>query len=314
MDPLPFDLNNLHFFAVVVERRGFTAAADFLSVPKSRVSRHVSDLEASLGTRLLQRNSRKLVLTEAGSEFYIHCTAMLEQARLAHVAIQHRVGAVTGTLRLSVTLAVADLLLPKALPSFLSTYPQVKVAIQATNRAVDLIEERIDIAVRGMKADPESSELVQSRICTVRWGLLASPAYLKKTGIQTVEDLEHADSLMYRPLDETDSHWTLYKSDDTKLVQRTNVHLQSDNFAVIKCVALADFGVCELPLYACRDELANGTLVHVLPEYRPRFGRLVLLFPSRRGMTPAARRFADHLRTTLLALLRPNEMLDHDGR
>src|SRR3989442_67416 len=164
MEPLPFELNNLHFFVTVVERHGFTAAADFLGVPKSRVSRLVSDLEASFWTRLLHRNSRKVVLTEGGSEFYGHCIAMLEQARLAHVAMQHRAGAVTGTLRISVSVVVADLLLTKALPSFLSAHPQVKVAIQATNRTVDLIEERIDIAVRGMKAAPESSELVQSRI------------------------------------------------------------------------------------------------------------------------------------------------------
>ena len=313
MDPLPFDLNNLHFFVVVVERHGFTAAADFLGVPKSRVSRQVSELEASLGTRLLQRNSRKLVLTEVGSEFYGHCVALLDQARSAHLAMQNRVGAVTGTLRISVTLAVADLLLTQALPSFLSAYPQVKVAVQATNRAVNLIDERIDIAVRGMKADPESSDLVQSRICAVRWGLFASPAYLKKAPIRSVEDLAQVDSLMYRPLDETDPHWTLYKSDDTETLQPTNVHLQSDNFAVIKSVALANAGVCELPLYACRDEIETGALVHVLPEYRPRFGRLVLLFPSRRGMTPAARRFADHLRSTLLALLRPNEVLERGG-
>ena len=311
MEPLPFDLNNLHFFVIVVERRGFTAAADFLGVPKSRVSRLISDLETSLGTRLLQRNSRKLVLTEVGSEFYGHCVAILEQARSAHVAMQHRLGTVTGMLRISVTLTVADLLLTQALPSFLSTYPEVKVAVQATNREVDLIEERIDVAVRGMKANPESSELVQSPICTVRWGLLASPAYLKQAPIHTVEDLEHAHSLMYRPLDEADQYWNLYRSDDTKLLQRTNVRIQSDNLAVIKSGALAGSGVCELPLYACRDELAQGTLVHVLPEYRPRYGRLVLLFPSRRGMTPAARRFADHLRSTLLAVLRQNERFGH---
>jgi DNA-binding transcriptional LysR family regulator len=312
MEPLPFELNNLHFFVTVVERHGFTAAADFLGVPKSRVSRLVSDLEASLGMRLLQRNSRKVVLTEAGSEFYGHCIAMLEQARLAHIAMQHRAGAVTGTLRISVSVAVADLLLTKALPSFLSVHPQVKVAIQATNRTVDLIEERIDIAVRGMKAAPESSELVQSRICTVRWGLFASPAYLARMPVRTVEDLEHADALMYRAMDEADTGWTLYGADDGELRQRTNTRLQSDNLPVIKSAALAGAGIGELPLYACRDELANGTLVHMLPEYRPRFGRLVLLFPSRRGMTPAARRFADHLRSTIFSLLDPNERMEQD--
>ncbi|MES2106275.1 MAG: LysR substrate-binding domain-containing protein [Pseudomonadota bacterium] len=312
MESLPFDLNNLHFFVMVVERRGFTAAADFLGVPKSKVSRHVSELEASLGTRLLQRNSRKLVLTESGSEFYGHCVAMLEQARLAHVAMQHRAGAVTGTLRVSVTVAVADLLLAKVLPSFLAAYPQVKVAIQATNRNVDLLEDRIDVAVRGMKATPESSDLVQSRICTVRWGLFANPGYLASKPVRSVVDLEMADALMYRSLDETDKNWTLYKSDNSELLQRTNVQLQSDNLATIKSVALAGAGICELPVYACRDELANGTLVHVLPEYRSRFGRLVLLFPSRRGMTPAARRFADHLRSALFSLLRSDERLEQE--
>ena len=97
MDSLPFDLNNLHFFVLVVERRGFTAAADALGVPKSRVSRHVAELEESLGTRLLQRNSRKLELTEAGSEFYGYCVSMMQQARAAHMAMQHRVGAVAGS-------------------------------------------------------------------------------------------------------------------------------------------------------------------------------------------------------------------------
>jgi DNA-binding transcriptional LysR family regulator len=172
MDSLPFDLNNLHFFVQVVQRRGFTAAAEVLGVPKSRVSRHIAELEESLGARLLQRNSRKLELTEAGSEFYGYCVSMMEQARAAHIAMQHRVGAVAGKLRVSVTVAVADLLLTKVMPAFLSKYPQLSVALQATNREVDLIDERIDVAVRGMKADPIASDIVQTRICTIRWDCL----------------------------------------------------------------------------------------------------------------------------------------------
>src|ERR1700757_1314320 len=145
MDSLPFDLNNVHFFVLVVERRGFTAAADALGVPKSRVSRHVAELEESLGTRLLQRNSRKLELTEAGSEFYGYCVSMMEKARAAQLAMKHRVGAAGGGRpRVSWTGAVADLLLTKVVPSFLSKYPQVSLALQATNREVDLIDERID--------------------------------------------------------------------------------------------------------------------------------------------------------------------------
>src|SRR5579859_4750250 len=310
MEPLPFDLNNLRVFVTVVERHGFTAAADFLGVPKSKVSRLIADLETSLRTRLLQRNSRRLVLTEAGSEFYGHCVALLEQARQAHIAMQHRVGDIMGTVRVSATLSVADRLLTEALPSFLEAYPQVKVAIQVTNREVDLIEERIDIAVRGMKAAPEASDMIQSTICTIRWGLFASPAYLAKVPIRRVEDLAGAEAVMYRSLAEVENSWTLYGRDDAELRQRTTMHVQCDNLAVIKSAALAGAGVCELPLYACRDELAAGTLVHILPDFRPRFGRLVLLFPSRPGITPAALCFADHLRSSILASLQPHEHLD----
>jgi DNA-binding transcriptional LysR family regulator len=309
MDSLPFDLNNLHFFVLVVERRGFTAAADALGVPKSRVSRHVAELEESLGTRLLQRNSRKLELTEAGSEFYGYCVSMMQQARAAHMAMQHRVGAVAGKLRVSVTGAAADLLFTKVVPAFLSKHPQVSVVLQATNREVDLIDERIDVAVRGMKADPVASDIIQSRICTIRWGLLASPAYLSTRPVQAIEDLADADALMYRTLDTVDQAWKMYDEADTESLQQTKMRLQSDNLAVLKAAALAGLGICELPLYACREELAARALVHVLPVLRPRFGRLAVLFPSRRGLTPAARSFADFLKSSLLSLLTPGELV-----
>jgi DNA-binding transcriptional LysR family regulator len=310
MDSIPFDLNNLHFFVQVVQRRGFTAAAEVLGVPKSRVSRHIAELEESLGARLLQRNSRKLELTEAGSEFYGYCVSMMEQARAAHIAMQHRVGAVAGKLRVSVTVAVADLLLTKVMPAFLSKYPQLSVALQATNREVDLIDERIDVAVRGMKADPIASDIVQTRICTIRWGLLASPAYLAMRPIESIDHLADADALMYQTLDMVDPAWQLYDAAHSETLQRTKVRLQSDNLAVLKGAALSGLGVCELPLYACREELAAGTLTQVLPTLRPRFGRLALLFPSRRGLTPAARTFADHLKASLLSLLTRKELLE----
>lgn len=310
MEALPFDLNNLQFFAAVVERRGFTAAANVLGMPKSKVSRHVAELEESLGTQLLLRNSRKLELTDSGAEFYGYCVTMMEQARTAQLAMQNRTGSVAGTLRISVTVAVADLLLKDTLPAFLTTYPKVTVALQATNREVDLIGERVDIAVRGMKAAPPASDIVQSAVCTIRWGLMANRAYLANVPVRTLEDLERADALMYQSIDANAPGWTLYRDNGDELFQRARVRLQSDNLTVLKSVALSGMGICELPLYACRDEIAAGTLQQVLPEFRPRFGRLALLFPSRRGMTPAARSFAEHLRSVIPTLLRSRELVD----
>jgi DNA-binding transcriptional LysR family regulator len=310
MDSLSFDLNNLQFFVLVVERRSFTAAAEVLGVPKSRVSRHIAELEESLGARLLQRNSRKLELTEAGSEFYGYSVSMLEQARAAHLAMQHRTGAIAGKIRVSVTVAVADMLLNEVMPTFLSKYPQVSVALQATNREVDLIDERIDVAVRGMRSSPVASDIVQTRICTIRWGLFASPAYLASKSVESLNDLTDANALMYQSLDLVDPAWQLYDTMHAENSQRTRLRLQSDNLAVLKGAALSGLGICELPLYACRQELNAGTLKHVLPHLRPRFGRLALLFPSRRGLTPAARTFGEHMKTTLLMLLSPIELVE----
>jgi DNA-binding transcriptional LysR family regulator len=281
-----------------------------LGTPKSKLSRHVADLEQAIGTQLLLRNSRRLELTEAGAEFYNYATGVMEQARAAQLAMQNRTGAAAGTLRVSASVAVAELLLKMTLPSFLTTYPKVAVALQATNQNVDLIAERVDIAIRGMKADPPSSDLIQSAVCTIRWGLLANRAYLANHPIRELGDLAEADSLMYRGLETSVPSWTLYTDDGDEVHQPTKIRMQTENLTVLKQVALSGMGVCELPLYVCRDELASGALQQVLPLYRPRFGRLALMYPSRRGMTLAARSFAEHFQSSIHQVLRPGEVVD----
>lgn len=310
MNAIPFDLNDLYFFSVVVDRHGFGAAAAAIGVPKSRLSRRVALLEEVVGTRLLQRNTRRLELTEAGREFYEHCVKLVEQARAASIAMQHRATDAVGTIRMSVTVAVADWLLVEVLPKFLAAHPKVHIALQATNRFVNLLDEHVDVAVRGMKAEPESSEVVQTGFCTVRWGLFASPAYLASQGaISAPQDLSRSAALMYRTFGEIDAAWRLIDLSDETQVHHAPVRLQSDNLAVLKRAALEGLGVCELPFYACRDELAAGTLIVVLPEWRPRHGRLAVLFPTRIGMAPAVRLLVEFLKTEIPPLLRRDEVV-----
>ncbi len=310
MNAIPFDLNDLYFFTVVVDRHGFGAAAAAIGVPKSRLSRRIALLEEVVGTRLLQRNTRRLELTEAGREFYEHCVKLVEQAQAANLAMQNRATDAVGTTRMSVTVAVADWLLVEVLPRFLAAYPKVRIALQATNRFVDLLDEHVDIAVRGMKAEPESSEVVQTGFCTVRWGLFASSAYLaSQGGISVPQDLSRSVALMYRTLDEVDPAWRLTDLSNETQVHHVPVRLQSDNLAVLKRAALEGLGVCELPYYACREELEAGTLVPVLPEWRPRHGRLAVLFPTRIGMTPAVRLLVAFLKAEIPPLLRRDEVV-----
>ena len=311
MYTIPFDLNDLYFFTVVVDRRGFGAAAAAIGATKSRLSRRIALLEEAVGTRLLQRNTRRLELTDAGREFYEHCASVVEQARAANVAMQNRTTDVVGTITMSATVAVADWLLVEVLPKFMAQYPKVHIALQATNRFVDLLDEHVDVAVRGMTAEPASSEVVQTGFCTVRWGLFASPAYLESLGgISMPEDLSRSVALMYRGLDEYFPAWRLMDRSSEMQVHQVPVRLRSDNLAVLKRAALAGLGVCELPFYACRTELAAGTLGPVLPDLRPRHGRLAVLFPTRHGMTPAVRLLVEFLKAEIPPLLLRNEMVD----
>jgi DNA-binding transcriptional LysR family regulator len=301
MNPLAIDLNDLYLFAQVVERRGFTAAGDALGIPKSRISRRISQLETRLGSRLLQRTSRRMSLTDAGLELYRHCTAMIAEAHAGEDAVRKRLDEPSGTVRISLPMAIADIALPQLLPSFMRQFPKVRLLVQASNRQVDLIEENIDVVVRGVGTHQEPSSLVQASLCSVHWALVASPIYLAQNGpIDALPALAEADALYYAPLSETEVSWRLTGPDEVRhqaLIGK--LRLQSDNLSMLKQAALAGMGVAGLPLYACTAELAAGTLKVVLPEWRPKAGHLVVLFPSRRGLAPAVRAFVDFLKSEL---------------
>ncbi|SFB84406.1 LysR substrate-binding domain-containing protein [Collimonas sp. OK412] len=305
MNPLAIDLNDLYLFAQVVERHGFTAAGDALGIPKSRISRRISQLEARLGTRLLQRTSRRMSLTEAGQELYRHCAAMIAEAHAGEDAVRKRLDEPVGTVRVSLPMAIADIALPRLLPRFMQQFPKVRLMVQASNRQIDLIEENIDVVVRGIGAQLESSSLVQSSLCSVHWVLVASPQYLTLNGpIDELPALAAADALYYAPLSDGDIAWRLLGPGDTQHQAAIGkLRLQSDNLSILMQAALAGMGVATLPRYACSAELAAGTLQTVLPEWRPKAGNLVVLFPSRRGLAPAVRAFVDFLKNELPAAL-----------
>ncbi|MFC5475802.1 LysR substrate-binding domain-containing protein [Paraherbaspirillum soli] len=303
MSKFPLDLNALYYFAQVVERKGFTAAGAALGVPKSRLSRYVAELEAQLGVRLLQRTSRRLALTEIGAELYQHCVAMMVQAEAVQQAAQRTLAEPNGTVRCSVPVAIADVVLAKVLPEFMKRYPKVGVLVQASNRRIDLLEEGIDVVVRGAGREPETEGLIQSTLCTARWALLASPHYLAQHGDPAdIDGLSQADCLLYQPLADG-ATWQLYGADDELREVPVRSRLRSDNLHVLREAALAGLGIAGLPLYACAQELQTGALRIVLPGWRPRAGRLSILFPSRRGMVPAVRVFIDFLKEALPPLL-----------
>ena len=166
------DLNDLRFFVEVVDHGGFSAAGRALGIPKSRLSNRVARLEERLGVRLLQRSTRRFVITEVGERFLSHCRDMLEQARAAQAAVEELSAEPRGLVRVSSPIAMAPTVMAELIPEFLARYPKMQVRLLASDRRVDLIGEGFDIAIRVRdKLDTDASLVLrafgQSRVLLV---------------------------------------------------------------------------------------------------------------------------------------------------
>ncbi|WP_170942293.1 LysR family transcriptional regulator, partial [Noviherbaspirillum denitrificans] len=171
------DLNDLYFFASVVRHNGFSAAARAIGIEKTRLSRRVADLEKRLGVRLLQRSTRRIALTAAGERFYLQCLAAVEGAQAAYESVAELRKEPSGSVRVSCPVVLAQSYLAPILPGYLASHPKVNVVIDASDRDVNLIDERFDLALRAMPYIEETAGLVARTLGNGRRILVASPAF-----------------------------------------------------------------------------------------------------------------------------------------
>lgn len=294
------DLNDLLYFAEVVDRGGFAAAGRALGVPKSRLSRRVAELEARLGARLLQRTTRKLSLTAVGEQFHRHCVAMREDAQAAEDAVAQAQTEPRGIIRVACPVTLAQTSLGPILPQFLARYPQVKVDMRISNRAVDLVEEGFDVALRVRSTLDDSGSLVLKNLGTTQTLLVASPAQLARQGVPTTTaDLARLDTVSMSAADGR-TVWQLLGPDGATYSFQHRPRYVADDLLTLKLAVLSGTGICLLPDYMCSDEIRDQRLVRVLPDWAPRPGIFHAVFPSRRGLIPAVRRFLDFLGEAVL--------------
>lgn len=289
------DLNDLYFFAAVVEHGGFSAAGRALGVPKSRLSKRVAHLEQRLDVRLLQRTTRQFVVTEAGERFYAHCRGVIEEAKAAQEAVESIRDEPRGIVRLSCPVALARSLVAPILPDFLQAYPQVKVHLLATNRRVDLLEEGYDLAIRvRMTLDSDATfimrEFGQTRVVPV-----ASPDLWQQCSRpQHPADLARVPVLsMYEQ--EGMQRWHLVHQDGLTVETEITPRLVSGEFAVLMEAVCRGSGVALLPESVCAQALSEGRLERVLPEWSGQQGTMHFVYPSRRGLLPGVRALVDFL-------------------
>ena len=289
------DLNDMLYFAEVVDRGGFAAAARALRLPKSRVSRRIAELESRLGVRLLHRTTRKLSLTEAGERCHRHCVAMRDQAQAAVDAVAQVQGEPRGTLRVACPVTLAQTTVGPILPLFLARYPQVRVDMRVSNRVVDLVEEGVDVALRVRPNLEDSGSLVVKNFGLTHALLVACPAQVARQGRPfDVGDLGRLDTVSMSAVDGRGT-WQLVGPGGQVHTFTHQPRYVADDLLTLKIAVLLGTGMGALPDYMCSDELRDGRLVQVLPAWAPAPAVFHAVFPSRRGLAPATRHFLDFL-------------------
>ncbi|MCB1560832.1 MAG: LysR family transcriptional regulator [Xanthomonadales bacterium] len=287
-------LDDLYYYAMVVKHGGFAAAGRALGVPKSRLSRHVNRLEERLGVRLLQRSTRRFVVTDTGENLYRHCLAMLAEAESAFEVVEQAQSEPRGLLRVACPIALASTQLAPLIPKFLQRYPKVRLDLHVSNRRVDVLGERFDAALR-VRSQPSGEDgLVMRRFAELCELLVASPEYLALHGNpEHPDDLRQHETLSFAP-GET-QHWQLNGPDGQQFDVEHQPRLLSHNFPLLRQATLDGLGIALLPASVIQTDLAEGRLRHVMPDWRLPQGVLHVVFPSRRGLLPSVRAFIDFL-------------------
>lgn len=289
------DLNDLYYFAKVVEYGGFSAASNELMLTKSLLSRRIAELEARLGVKLLNRTTRQISITEVGKIYYQHCKAMLIEAESADEAIEMLSAEPMGTVKISCPTNLLHLNVSTMLNQFLKQYPKVKLHVEATNRKVDLINERYDIAIRIRPLPLNDSDLVVRDLSVSRQYIVASPDLAHQYySVKSPEELKTWPVLMMESFS-PEYHWNLFNQNNESYYFKCEPRLTTTDLSALHSATLQGLGVAKLPDLIISEDLKSGQLVKVIPEWEPKPELIHLAYTSRRGLLPSVKALIDFL-------------------
>lgn len=280
-------------FNAVVEAGSFVKAADALAMSKAAVSRYIVDMETRLGVRLLHRTTRRLSLTDEGQIFYVRSKELLAELAEAEDEITSRSGAASGLLRVNAPFTFGVLHLAPLWGAFRAQHPKVKLDVTLADRLVDLVDEGYDVAIR--IANLENSSLVSKRLATTRMVLCASPQYLKLHGTpkHPGELADHA--VISYSYWSTKDEWHFTGPLLEAVSVKTNPCIHTNNGDTCRAAALAGQGIILQPSFLVGDDLAAGTLVELMPEFRSLELGIYAVYPTRKHVSPKVRALLDFL-------------------
>jgi len=281
-------------FIAIAERGSMIAAADALDMSRAMVTRYLAEMEAWAGARLLHRSTRRLSLTDAGDITLARCRRMLEVADDMAVAAGDDAGTPQGLLRITCSQSLAQAELAAAVGEYLKRYPRTAVDLQVNNRAVNLIEERIDLALRITNAlEPN---LIARQLGHCDSVVCAAPSYLQERGMpQRPQDLAGHNCLTYTYFGK--SLWQFSAEDGAVVSVPVSGNLSANEDLILLKAAEQGSGIALQPLYSAAPLIAAGKLVALLPGYTPSRMGIYGIYTSRQHMSPALRAMLDLLLT-----------------
>lgn len=284
-------LTAMRVFVEVAEAGSFSAAADKLDMSRAMVTRYVGELELWLGARLLQRTTRSVTLTDAGESCLRRSQQMLALMENVEEETSSHDGALRGQLRITCSVSFAYAQMAAAVTDFLKHYPELKIDLNASEGALNLVEARIDLAIR-ISAEPDPA-LIGRVLAPCDSVLVASPGYLASYGVPAVP----ADLVTHRCLSYANfgkSVWKFTRGEENAQVSVSS-HFSANEAMALMQAALAGGGVALQPTYLANPHLANGSLQAVLPGWKLPGMSVYALYTSRRHLPPAVRAFLDFL-------------------
>jgi len=289
---MPTETQELLVFNCVVKHASFAKAADELNLSPSGVSRIVTRLEERLGARLVQRTTRKLALTEAGSAFHARSAQIMADLLDAEAEVHHTTLRPRGNLKLTASIMFGQLYMAPLMPQILARFPELSVELILTNRFVDLIDEGIDLAIRiGTLSD---SRLNARRLCNNLRILVAAPSYLERCGVpQNVAELAVHEAVLFTDFAKP-REWRLVGKDGPVTVGIAG-RLATNNLAVLHQAATQGLGITVGATLSVQPALSAGELVRVLPDYQFEPSSIFAVFPSTRQLSTKVRAMVDFL-------------------
>lgn len=294
------DLNDVAVFVRVVDGGSFTRAAEQLGLPKSAVSRRVARLEEALGARLLQRSTRRLHLTEAGTRYHQHATQALATLGDAATEIGELQDEPRGSVRLTAPPDLAFDYLTEPLAKFAKQYPKVAVELVLTVRRVDLVAEGVDFALRA--GTLRDSSLIARRIVVTPLVPMAAQSYVARRGLpRQPEELARHDCILFRP-ENGRNRWTLIGPHGERTVSVTGP-LAADDMRFVRELTLTGIGIGLIPMSTLAKPSQKKRLVRVLPEWCGPGGSLYLVYPAARHVPQRVMLLREHLFEHLRAVM-----------